>query len=114
MPQPTLTEPDPLTELLRTHRSDIAVEAGRFTGPGDNVLTAAMSRARFVILGEDHGTAEIPRVARALYETMQPAGYDTLVVEVGPYVAAELRAMLGATDPGARMRAYLGANPSGS
>lgn len=111
MPQPTLTEPDPLTELLRTHRSDIAVEAGRFTGPGDNVLSAAMSRARFVILGEDHGTAEIPRVARALYETLQPAGYDTLVVEVGPYVAAELRAMLGATDPGARMRAYLGANP---
>ncbi|HET9274441.1 MAG TPA: hypothetical protein VFN96_00075, partial [Gemmatimonadales bacterium] len=50
-------------------------------------------RARFFLVGEEHGVAELPGLVKALLAELRPAGYNTLALEVSPLQAGRLEAM---------------------
>ena len=83
-----------LTRLIRQNR--YAFEpAGpdRFAGPGWERLQAEIGRSQFVLLGEDHGLAEIPALAQAVAEVLKPAAF---VAEISPYEAQDLNRLAAA------------------
>ncbi|MCB9378733.1 MAG: hypothetical protein H6511_08195 [Holophagales bacterium] len=96
---------------LARERHDLVLDAGELAGPGGTVLREAAADARFVLLGEDHGIAEIPAFAAALYRLLEPAGFDTLAIETGPRVASEIERILGMEERRARYEAFLSEYP---
>lgn len=70
------------------HRLEFA--DGRFSGSAWDFLVSEGRKARFFLLGEEHGIAENPRLAAALFTALSPAGYDTLAIETSPWIAAEM------------------------
>lgn len=84
-PKPTFEE-----ALLQT-RTPLILADGRFSGPGADILNAAVHQSRFVLLGEDHMTREVPRFTAALCDTMHP---DAYAVEAGPDAAHFVNGLL--------------------
>ncbi len=79
-----------LTDALKSGRSAISVKDYTLAGPGADVLRAATTDAQFVLLGEDHGIAQIPQFAGALCAELAPRGFHTMAVETGPIVTPEI------------------------
>ena len=81
------------------------------SGPGWDLVVAESRAAEFVLLGEEHGLAELPPFAAALFSSLRTAGFDSLGIEVSPPIAEELdlaaRAGLGGIE------AYVKSNPPG-
>jgi hypothetical protein len=95
------TKPKPtLADALLDARSPLVLAGGLYSGPGAEVLTTAIVESRFVLLGEDHGTREIPQFASALCDLMHP---DAYAVEAGPEAARFVNSLLRSPDRGARM-----------
>jgi hypothetical protein len=102
------TQPRPTLErALIQSRTSLVLHDGKFSGPGALVLTTAVQQSRFVLLGEDHLTHEIPLFAAALCDTMHP---DAYAVEAGPYAARFVNGLLSSPDRiplmAARNKAY--------
>jgi hypothetical protein len=101
-------QPTPsLEQALIQSRTSLILHDNNFSGPGALILTTAVQQSRFVLLGEDHITHEIPLIAAALCDTMHP---DAYAVEVGPYAARFVNGLLSNPDRiplmAARNRAY--------
>lgn len=65
------------------------------SGSGWDLLVRRGREAQFVLLGEQHGIAENPLLAAHLFRALAPAGYEKLVIETSPRMAALLdRAVL--------------------
>ena len=102
-----------LAEAARGARHRLDYDGARFSGPAWDLLVERGRAAQFFLLGEDHGIAENPRLAAALYAALAPAGYEKLAVEISPPMAAELDAAVTAdgvdglrrlfADPGAQV-----------
>lgn len=104
------TTPAPnFDQALLESRRPLVLTDGKFSGAGAVVLEAAVQRARFVMLGEDHFTREIPSFAAALCDMMHP---DAYAVEAGPYAAKFVNGLLRNPDRIAQMAARLKAYPS--
>ena len=109
--QPALA--DRLAEAARGARHRLDYDGARFSGPAWDLLVERGRSAQFFLLGEDHGIAENPKLAAALYAALAPAGYEKLAVEISPPMAAELDAAVTAggvdglrrlfADPGAQV-----------
>lgn len=84
----------------------LTVENGTLTGPGADLIRDAVSGATYVMVGEDHGIAQVPEFSSALFKELAPAGFKTLVLEVGPSSAAELQRMLDAAAPSTEINSY--------
>jgi hypothetical protein len=99
--------PSPLDlgEALTGARHAIALGPQGFSGEGATLLRQAVSEARYVAIGEDHFTREIPHFAGAVCDLMAPklAAY---VVEAGPVATETIAPMLSAPDREARMAAF--------
>lgn len=80
---------------------------GRFSGEGWEALMAEVKKAQIVLIGEDHGFAEVPVFTAAISDVFKPSA---LVVEVDPYLAAQLKEM--SPDP-KKYREYLQKRPYG-
>lgn len=93
-PKPTPT----LEEKLGDVRYELHVEGRKFSGNGAPVLASAIADARYVLIGEDHLTREIPQFANGICGLMGDAGPFTMVVEASPEVAAFVAASLGKPD----------------
>jgi hypothetical protein len=52
------------------------------------------------MVGEDHGTAEVPKFCAALFRSLVPMGFQTIVLETGPVVTERLAKWVAA--PGGR------------
>jgi hypothetical protein len=78
-----------VARTLADNRWSFAIEDGWPTGPGGEWILGNASEARFTLLGESHMTAETPVFVDALLRGLQPAGYNTYIVECGP-VATEI------------------------
>jgi hypothetical protein len=89
-----------LGEALNDARTPIVLADGRFSGAGADVLTEALAKSKFVLLGEDHLTQEIPQFAGALCEAMHP---DAYAVEAGPEAAMFVNSLLHNPDRVARL-----------
>ena len=107
--------PDPLAEALRTNRSTLALgEDGRLAGPGADLLLAEGERSQFLLVGEEHGIAEVPELTAALFRALQPAGYRHLAVEIGPTIADTLEGLARADDAIDAFVEFFAAHPPGT
>lgn len=78
------------TDRLSKNRYQLTIENGHLTGPGMPILKAALDDSQFVMVGEDHGIAQIPAFYAGLCELVGPASFHTMAIETGPLVAREL------------------------
>ena len=101
LPLAAQTAPRPTLEsaLLET-RTPIVFAGGQFSGSGAQVLNDAVAHSRFVLLGEDHITREIPQFAAAVCDLMHP---DAYALEAGPGAAAFVSNLLRSPDRIQRM-----------
>jgi hypothetical protein len=54
------------------------------------VLKEALDGAQFVLVGEDHGIAQIPAFYQGICQILGPAGFSTMAIETGPVAAEQL------------------------
>ena len=74
-----------LQSQLAPHAFPIALEQGRLTGPGADVILAAAAKAQFVGIGEEHNNLHIPAITTALFRTLhQRHGFNYFVDEQDP------------------------------
>lgn len=64
------------------------LEDGRLIGPAADWLVRRGREVDHFVVGERHGTREVPEVAATLYERLAPHGYHHAALEIGPYAAA--------------------------
>jgi len=79
-----------LADVVAANRFRIDRDRGAFSGPGWDRLLAAGRSAHFFLIGEEHGIAENPEMAAALFSALVPAGYARLGIEISPPMATEL------------------------
>ncbi|HLV86555.1 MAG TPA: hypothetical protein VKV39_06220 [Candidatus Sulfotelmatobacter sp.] len=84
----------------------IEVKDGHLTGSGAPVLASAFEGAQFILLGEDHGIAQIPQFDAAVCGLVGPKGFRDLAIEVGPSVAEKLSEALAEKDGRTNMVAF--------
>ena len=93
-----------LTRLVRQNRYDLTVNGTQFGGAGWDKLRDAVQKSQFVLLGEDHGIAQVPQFAAAIAQVLKPTIF---VAEVDPYVAqAATRLAAQPGPPTAYLRRY--------
>jgi hypothetical protein len=87
-------EPTPptLAQALQATRASLTLEHGHLAGPAAPTLTTAIAQARYVAIGEDHLTAEIPAFTAAICDATAPTA---LVTETAPQVSALVTPLLG-------------------
>lgn len=85
-------------DTLKANRLPIALDKGTLSGPGAAPLLQASREAQYVLLGEDHGIADIAQFSSAYFNALVPAGFTTLVTETGPVAANALEGMLKRPD----------------
>lgn len=101
-PKPTLSE------ALQQSRSSLVLRDGKLSGSGAELLARDIADSRFVFIGEDHITREIPRFASAVCDLMHP---DAYALETGPHAAEFVTSQLGKPDRIARTAERMKAHP---
>lgn len=97
---------DRFTATLLEHRYALSTRNGQLSGAGAEVLRSAIAQSRFVLVGEEHGSADTPAFAAALCQAAGPAGFRTMAIEEGPLVAAELERWARQPDGPAQLAAF--------
>src|SRR5580704_13366087 len=88
---PALAPENTFTDRLLQNRYQIAFQDARISGTGAPVLQNALSGAQFVLIGEDHGIAQIPQFVSAVCDLLAPQGFHTMAIETGPLAARALQ-----------------------
>src|SRR5262245_11200369 len=97
-PKPKPTFEERLAEKAAQSRYAVSFKDGAFSGPGWDLLLAEGRKSRFFLVGEEHGIAEVPAVARELFRALAPAGYRNLAVEISPPMAKALDGIVRGPD----------------
>lgn len=95
-----LAQESNLNERVLKNRYGLTLSGGNVDGSALSILRPAVQNAQFVLVGEDHGIAQIPAIVGALCDQLVPAGFHTMAVEVGPLAARNLEAWI--REPGGR------------
>lgn len=108
-------EPEPqaeqlLADTLAANRHPLSLKDGALQGAGADLLLQRAREAQFVLIGEDHGFAEIPRIAMALNRALGANAFPHLVIETGRY-STELLAKEDAETLAAFVRTHPGVFP---
>lgn len=110
MPAWSADKPLSLPDRLAALRTTIAIDHGKMVGSGATTLIDAGLESQFVLVGEDHGIAEIANFSAAYFEELAGQGFTTLIVENGPAVAdalaKELKSHTGVAGIAAFDKAY--------
>jgi len=104
---PAVAQDTTLVRLSGRNHYPLQVNGAQGSGAGWDKLLASAQKSQFVLIGEDHGIAQIPLFTAALAREFKPAVY---VAEIDPYVTqtlTELTAQPG--PPTAYLRQYPGA-----
>ncbi len=89
--------PEQLLDALITHsRHSARLENGRLTGEGADFLRELGQNSQFVMVGEQHGVANIAQFARAYWRELNPLGFNYAVSESDPWVTEALERELRA------------------
>ena len=91
-PAPSIEER--LIARARESRHALAFDGRTFSGPGWDLLVEEGRKAKFFMLGEEHGLAENAHLAANLVETLAPMGYSRMAVEISPPMAQEIGAAI--------------------
>lgn len=97
---------------LLASRSPLRLEGGELTGAGAELLRREIAQSRFVIIGEDHGTTEIPAFVKAICAIVGPDRLSGYAVESGPIAVAALTPMLRAQDRAERVAQFARTYPN--
>jgi hypothetical protein len=81
-------------DRLVKSRSQLTVSGSQLGGPASDVLGPAIKDAQFVLVGEDHGIAQIPLIIGGICDELMPVGFHTMAVETGPLAADNLQQWL--------------------
>ena len=73
---------DAFEDLARQHQLSMSVSGKGFAGPGWEFLSRRVAEARYVLVGEDHFTNEIPLFVEAVAE-VEP--FEAFYIEVDPW-----------------------------
>ena len=92
-----------LAEALAQSRSPLVLEGGKLRGGGAEVLSRAMLSSRFILLGEEHFSKEVPQLGEAICDIIHP---DAYAVEVGPDAARFVSGLLKSPDRMSRMQQH--------
>jgi hypothetical protein len=76
------------------HRLVLDYADGRFSGPAWEMLLEEGRKAQFFAIGEEHGIAENPKLAAALFAELVKDGYSKLAIEISPPMASALEQAL--------------------
>jgi hypothetical protein len=79
------------TQALLAARQPLVLSSSELSGSGATTVREAVQPARYVLIGEDHLTREIPDFVAALCDIVHP---DAYAVEVGPYAARYVSGLL--------------------
>lgn len=79
-----------LTEAAKANALKLDYAGGVFSGPAWDKLVAEGKAAQFLLVGEEHGIAENPKLMGQLFETLAREGYSKFVIEVSPPMAEAL------------------------
>lgn len=96
-----------LDDTLTAVRRPIVVRDGRLEGAGADVLKAAMAATPYVLIGEDHGLAEVPLFSAAVFRELAARGTRDIVLEIGPEAGRRLMRVLGSADPAAETSVWM-------
>lgn len=94
-----------LARLIRQHQYAFAPQGGQFAGPGWEQLQQAVGHSQFVLLGEMHGTTQVPQFTAALAQVLKPRVF---VAEISRYEAQDLAELVAHPGP---PTAFLRAHP---
>lgn len=111
MPVLSADTPLSLPDRLAALRTTIAIDHGKMVGTGAATLISAGLESQFVLIGEDHGIAEIAHFSAAYFEELANQGFTTLIIENGPTVADALEKTLKADTGVAGIAAFNKAYP---
>lgn len=87
-----------LVKYFAEHHYVLELSEGALIGSGADFLSKEANAARFFLLGEDHGIGSNLKFAAALFNLLQPNGYNTYVTEIGPVSAGHIRTRLQQPD----------------
>lgn len=93
---PVAAQDSTLTRYARQNQYVLQANGPQFGGAGWDQLLADVRKSQFVLVGEDHGTAQIPAFTAALAREFRPAVY---VAEIDPYVAQALTRLTAQPGP---------------
>lgn len=91
-------------EALTAARSTLVLADGKLSGDGAGVLSEALAGSRYVLIGEDHFSSEIPRLVSAICDVMRP---DAYAIEAGPQAARFVTGLLRSPDRVLRTKARM-------
>ena len=85
-------------DKLVESRFQLKINGERMTGEGADLLTQSLDGAQYVLIGEDHATAQIPAFTSAVCAILGPQGFHTMAIEAGPMAAAIVHGVIGRDD----------------
>ena len=88
-----------LGAAIAASRMPVNFVDGRFSGGGYDWLVERGSQAHALLIGEEHGIAENPKLAAQLFTALVPRGYRHVAIEVSPPMAAAIDAALATRSP---------------
>jgi erythromycin esterase-like protein len=95
-----------LAEQLAGQRMSITLEGGKLAGPGAKALLSAGLESQYVMIGEDHGGAEIAGFSAAYFSELARGGFTALAIEDGPAVAAAIQVAVKGPNPVSEIAAF--------
>lgn len=105
-PTPQAKTASAFAGAVAAQRVALTFSDGVLGGPGAAVIEKAVQGAQYVMIGEDHGIAEIAAFSTALCRAVAPQGFNAVAVETGPSTATVLTQALGSADPTSKVAAY--------
>lgn len=109
--QSTTNMKTPWANRIEQARTTLRVDADGLHGTGATVLGAAIRPARYVLIGEDHLSREIPLFTTGVCRLMVPDGLDAFAVEIGPEAARFVNGVLRRADRLDRLSDFMRAHP---
>jgi hypothetical protein len=106
-----IPEDAPFATRLERSRATLQVDADGLHGAGAAVIAEAVARAKYVLIGEDHLSREIPQFTTGICRQMAPGGLDAFAVEIGPEAARVVNHNLRRPDRVARLATFVHAHP---
>lgn len=100
-----------LADALRAVRAPIGIGNDGLHGAGARRLIEQARAATFIVVGEDHGHADVPRFVLALDRALGADAPPNLVAEIGPFAARRVAAAVAGDDVAAAARAHPGSTP---
>jgi hypothetical protein len=94
--RPTRAQDSTLTRLICHNQYALQVSGTQMADVGWDRLRAAIQKSQFVLVGEDHGIAQIPLFTAAVAREFRPAIF---AAEVDPYVAQAVTQLVAQPGP---------------